>query len=80
MKKILTTILTILIIILSILLYSRFLGIKGLKTNEILLKENIPASFDNFKIVHFADKIFISFAVYSLNDGSSFSTLIMILS
>lgn len=55
MKKVLTIILTMLIIILLILVYSRFLGIKGLKTNEITLKENIPESYEGLKIVHFAD-------------------------
>ena len=55
MKKILVCILTILIIIFGILVYSRFLGIKGLKTNEILIQDTIPQSFDGLKIVHFAD-------------------------
>ena len=55
MKKILTKIIIALTMLLSILLYSRFIGIKGLKTNEITLKENIPESYDGLKIIHFAD-------------------------
>ena len=55
MKKILTKILVALIIILIILLYSRFIGIKGLKTNEITIKDNITESYNGLKIVHFAD-------------------------
>ena len=55
MKKILTKILLILIIILSILLYSRFIGTKGLKVNELIIKDNIPESYDGLKIVHLAD-------------------------
>ena len=54
-KKILTTILLLLIITFTLLLYSRFIGIKGLKTNEITIKSNIPESYDGLKIVHFAD-------------------------
>ena len=55
MKKILTTILLSLIIIFSLLLYSRFIGPKGLKVKEITIKDNIPASYDGLKIVHIAD-------------------------
>ncbi len=55
MKKILTTILLFLIVIFSLLLYSRFIGIKGLKTNEITIEGNIPKSYNGLKIVHFAD-------------------------
>ncbi len=55
MKKILSIILIILVIIFSILLYSRFIGVKGLKTNEIIIKDSIPVYYDGLKIVHFAD-------------------------
>ena len=55
MKKILTTILSLLIITLLLLLYSRFIGIKGLKTNEILITNHIPTSYDGLKIIHFSD-------------------------
>lgn len=43
------------ILILCILVYSRFWGIKGLKTREILIQDDIPQSYDGLKIVHFAD-------------------------
>ena len=55
MKKILSTILIILILILSLLVYSRFIGIKGLNTNEIIIEDTIPESYNNLKIIHFAD-------------------------
>ena len=55
MKNILTTILLSLVIIFSLLLYSRFIGPKGLKVKEITIKDNIPASYDGLKIVHIAD-------------------------
>ncbi len=55
MKKILTIILISLILLLTILIYSRFLGIKGLKTNEIIIKDTIPLHYNGLKIVHLAD-------------------------
>ena len=55
MKKILIFILVFLVIVLGVLVYSRFLGIRGLKTNEIVIHDNIPDSYDGLKIVHFAD-------------------------
>lgn len=55
MKKILTTILLLLILTFAVLLYSRFIGTKGLKTNEIKIEDNIPNSYDGLKIVHLAD-------------------------
>ena len=55
MKKILSIILIILILILSLLVYSRFIGIKGLNTNEIIIEDTIPESYNNLKIIHFAD-------------------------
>lgn len=55
MKKILITILILLTILFTTLLYSRFIGIKGLKTNEIVLKEPIDISYNGLKIIHFAD-------------------------
>ena len=55
MKKILIKILIFLILLLTILVYSRFIGIKGLKTNEIMIKDNIPTSYNGLKIIHFAD-------------------------
>ena len=55
MKKLLYTILIILIGIFGILLYSRFIGTTGLKTNEITLSTNISESYDGLKIIHFSD-------------------------
>lgn len=53
MKKI---ILSTLIIITTLLLYSHFVEPKMLKTNEIpLTNENIATTFDGLKIVHFSD-------------------------
>lgn len=55
MKKLLYFILIILIIVFSILLYSRFFGTIGLKTNEITISTNITESYDGLKIIHFSD-------------------------
>ena len=56
MKKILTVLLILLIIIMSILVYGRFIGTTGLKTNEYTIKNNnIDTSYNNLKILHFSD-------------------------
>ena len=55
MKKFLVSIILTLVIIFSILLYSRFIGIKGLDTNEVAINTNILNSYDGLKIVHFSD-------------------------
>ena len=56
MKKILYKILLTLTIILSILIYSRFIGTTGLKTNEIPINtKSISNSYNGLKIVHFSD-------------------------
>ena len=56
MKKILYKILLTLIIILSILIYSRFIGTIGLKTNEIPINtKSISNSYNGLKIVAFSD-------------------------
>lgn len=55
MKKILYFILILLIITLGILLYSRFIGTIGLKTNENKIETNIAESYDGLKIIHFSD-------------------------
>ena len=56
MKKILYSILAILIIIFLILLYARFIGTIGLNTNEISYQtEYISESYNGLKIVHFTD-------------------------
>ncbi len=55
MKKTLYIILFLLIILLGTLLYSRFIGTIGLKTNDITVYTNIVESYDGLKIVHFSD-------------------------
>lgn len=55
MKKILYFILISLIVIFGILLYSRFIGTKGLKTNEIIINNDKFINYDSLKIVHFSD-------------------------
>lgn len=55
MKKILYIILISLMVILGILLYSRFIGTKGLKTNEIIINNENFINFDGLKIIHFSD-------------------------
>ena len=55
MKKFLFSIIIVLVFIFGVLLYSRFIGVKGLNTNEIPINANIDASYDGLKIVHFSD-------------------------
>lgn len=42
-------------VIFGILLYSRFIGTKGLKTNEIIINNEAFINYDGLKIVHFSD-------------------------
>lgn len=42
-------------IIFSVLLYSRFIGTKGLNTNEYIVTNDSFINYDNFKIIHFTD-------------------------
>ena len=55
LKKILYYILITLVIVFIILIYSRFIGTKGLKTYEYQVKSNIEESYDGLKIIHFSD-------------------------
>lgn len=55
MKKFLISVILILIIVFGILLYSRFIGVKGLRTNEILVNANVGDGYDGLKLVHFSD-------------------------
>lgn len=55
MKKFLISVIVVLIIIFGILLYSRFIGVIGLKTNEISMNAAISNSYDGLKVVHFSD-------------------------
>lgn len=56
MKKILYHILALLIIFMLILIYGRFFGVNGLKTNEYIIKSNsIDEYYNGLKIIHFSD-------------------------
>lgn len=55
MKKILYFILGSLILIFTVLIYSRFIGTASLKVNEIVVNTNILESYDGLKIVHITD-------------------------
>lgn len=55
MKKILISIIILLVTLLLVLIYSRFVGTANLKTNEIIINYNINNSFNGLKIVHFSD-------------------------
>ena len=56
MKKILKIFITMLILIILLLLYSRFIGTIGLNTKEYTIEDNnISNDFDGIKIVHFSD-------------------------
>lgn len=49
----------ILLILLGIFLYARYIGTKGLIVKEYKIEsENLPASFNGFKIIHFSDFLF----------------------
>ena len=55
MKKLLSTILSIMLIFFLILLYSRFVGTIGLETNEFSIKTNLNDNFNGLKIIQFSD-------------------------
>lgn len=56
MKKTLKIFITIIILIILLLLYSRFIGTIGLNTKEYTIEDNnISNDFDGIKIVHFSD-------------------------
>ena len=55
MKKLLSTILSIMLILFLILIYSRFVGTIGLETNEISIKSNLSDNFNGLKIIQFSD-------------------------
>ena len=47
---------TIILIIIGIVLYARFIGTMGFKTKEYTIyNDSIPSGFDGIKIVHFSD-------------------------
>lgn len=55
MKKFLISIILVLVVIFGILIYSRFIGVTGLDTKEIVINTNISEGYDGLKIVHFSD-------------------------
>lgn len=55
MKKILYFIIGSLVLIFTLLIYSRFIGTTYLNIKEIVVNTNIEKSFDGLKIVHFTD-------------------------
>ncbi|MBQ8218989.1 MAG: metallophosphoesterase [Bacilli bacterium] len=56
MKRILKWLFTIMVIIILIIIYARFIGTMGFVTKEYTLNDkNIPNGFDGIKIVHFSD-------------------------
>jgi len=56
MNKWLKTSLGIILIIIGIVLYARFIGTMGFDTKEYTIyNDNIPSGFDGIKIVHFSD-------------------------
>lgn len=56
MKIFIKIFIILLVGIIGIILYSRYIGTNGLVTNEIVINaDNIPTSFDGLKIVHFSD-------------------------
>ena len=55
-KKIIKTFILIIAAIVLTILYSRYIGTIGLKTNEIVINDkNLNISYDGLKIVHFSD-------------------------
>lgn len=57
-KKIIKSIFLIILIFSIFFLYTYFIGIKGIKTNEFVVKDNIPKSFTGIKILHFSDLLY----------------------
>lgn len=55
-KKLIIGGIILVLLIVSIILYSRFIGVKGLNVKEYnVINNTIPSSFNGFKIVHFSD-------------------------
>lgn len=56
MKKILKWLFIVIVVIIGIVLYARFIGTMGLTTKEyVIMDKNVPDNFDGLKIVHFSD-------------------------
>lgn len=56
MKKVLKWLFIVIIFIIGIVLYARFVGTMGLTTKEyVIMDKDVPDNFDGLKIVHFSD-------------------------
>ena len=56
MKKVLKWLFIVIVFIIGIVLYARFVGTMGLTTKEYVIKDkDVPDNFDGLKIVHFSD-------------------------
>ena len=59
LKKIFIITVTIFLVIMGILVHSRFVSTKGLITKEYTITNNkLPDSFNNLKIIHFSDILY----------------------
>ena len=56
MKKIIKILIMVLLVLIGIILYARYIGTMGFDTKEYtILNTDIPTGFDGLKIVHFSD-------------------------
>lgn len=56
MKKVLKWLFIVIVFIIGIVLYARFIGTMGLTTKEyVIVDKDVPDNFDGLKIVHFSD-------------------------
>ena len=57
-KKIIKGFFLIILFFSIFFLYAYFIGIKYIKTNEYVIKDTIPSSFNGIKILHFSDLLY----------------------
>ena len=57
-RKILKIFLSVLLLCTLLFAYMYFIGVKGLFTNEYIIKDTIPKSFNGVKILHFTDLLY----------------------
>jgi predicted MPP superfamily phosphohydrolase len=56
MKKIIKFLIILIVFIVCVLLYAKYIGTMGFITKEYTLyHESLPTSFDGLKVVHFSD-------------------------
>ena len=59
LKKIFIIIVSLFLLVMGVLVHSRFVSTKGLITKEYSLQDNsLPTSFNTLKIVHFSDILY----------------------